>query len=518
MEKTELESELKSWCRGEGLDETHALMTIVPEEVEISEVEETLETIKSLGRVRVRGRNFSARLNRRMVLCESKEIVDKESVPPEVVLIDGKTWPIIVIGKAQAAAEEFNSKLKGLLQAEGKTMADLKSLFPSTLPPISSTESILAAVGDLLDKATKPADGGSYGRLRMFSGALPTPPGEEPFDHWLEQAWLMVEETECSDREKRRRLIGSLKGPALEIVKAVRHANPDASPKECLEALESAFGSAESGDDLYFTFRLMQQQKGEKLSDFLRRLERSLAKVIQRGGLPASSMDRARLEQLLRGAIASDLMLIQLRLRERKAAPPNFLQLLTEIRAEEEYETSRKKLSASVHQVHANTEVDTRQAEIQSLKAEIKELKSMVASVVTKSANDLMGVKTISAPPGPENRQDAELAALKKQLKRLKQKTSNKMAEQDAAVAVSTMEASDSVSKSPKGPQKRSEENFCYRCGEGGHFAAKCHNPEVSDRASGSRDEGGRHFRSLCCWFIGLEEFEFRRETLYTCC
>uniref|UniRef100_A0A8C1X231 Paraneoplastic antigen Ma-like N-terminal domain-containing protein n=1 Tax=Cyprinus carpio TaxID=7962 RepID=A0A8C1X231_CYPCA len=61
MEKTELVSELKRWCRGEGLDETHAFMTIVPEDVEISEVEEMLETIKSLGRVRVRGRNFSAR-------------------------------------------------------------------------------------------------------------------------------------------------------------------------------------------------------------------------------------------------------------------------------------------------------------------------------------------------------------------------------------------------------------------------------------------------------------------------
>ena len=266
MEKTELVSELKHWCRGEGLDESHALMTVVPEDVEISEVEETLGTIKSLGRVRVRGRNFSARLNQRMVLCESKETVQEESVPTEVVPIDGgEAWPVIIIGGAPAAAEEFNSKLKGLLQAEGKTMEDLKSLFPSTPPPTSSTESILRAVGDLLEKTTKPADGGSYGRLRMFSGALPTPPGEEPFDHWLEQAWLMVEETECSDREKRRRLIGSLKGPALEIVKAVRHANPDASPKECLEALESAFGSAESGDDLYFAFRLMQQQKGETI-------------------------------------------------------------------------------------------------------------------------------------------------------------------------------------------------------------------------------------------------------------
>ncbi|XP_039657908.1 paraneoplastic antigen Ma2 homolog [Perca fluviatilis] len=395
-------------------------MTVVPEDVEISEVEETLGTIKSLGRVRVRGRNFSARLNQRMVLCESKETVQEESVPTEVVPIDGgEAWPVIIIGGAPAAAEEFNSKLKGLLQAEGKTMEDLKSLFPSTPPPTSSTESILRAVGDLLEKTTKPADGGSYGRLRMFSGALPTPPGEEPFDHWLEQAWLMMEETECSDREKRRRLIGSLKGPTIEIVKAVRHANPDASPKE---ALESAFGSAESGDDLYFAFRFdATAKRGETFfSDFLRRLERSLAKVIQRGGLPASCKDRARLEQLLRGAIASDLMLIQLRLRERKAAPPNFLQLLTEIRAEEEYETSRKKLSASVHQVHANTGVDTRQAEIQNLKAEIKELKSMVESVVTKSTqvkDDYMEVKTISAPPGSENRQDAELAALKKRLK-----------------------------------------------------------------------------------------------------
>ncbi|XP_053274167.1 uncharacterized protein LOC128436464 [Pleuronectes platessa] len=480
MERTELVSELKRWCRGEGLDETHAIMTIVPEEVEISAVEATLETIKSFGRVRVRGRNFSARLNQRMVLCESKETVNEESVPPEVKPDDGgEAWPVIIIGKAQAAAEEFNSKLKGLLQAEGKTMEDLQSLFPSTPPPTNSTESILRAVGDLLDKTTKPADGGSYGRLRMFSGALPTLPGEEPFDHWLEQAWLMVEETECSDREKRRRIIGSLKGHALEIVKAVRHTHSDASPKEYLEALESAFGSAESGDDLYFAFRLMQQQKGEKLSDFLRRLERSLAKVIQRGGLPASCMDRARLEQLLRGAIDSDLMLIQLRLRERKAVPPSFLQLLTEIRAEEEYETSRKKLSASVHQVHVNQKVDTRQAEIQSLKAEIKELKSMVATVVTQSTpvkEDYREATPIHSPPGPENRQDAELAALKKQLKRLKQKTSNTMSEQDAAV--STMEASKQFSNSPKGTPKKSEENFCYRCGESGHFATKCHNPE----------------------------------------
>lgn len=162
-------------------------MTIIPEDVKISEVEETLETIKSLGRVRVRGRNCSARLNRRMVLCETKETVKEESFPSEVVPVDGgEARPVIIIGETQVAAEEFNTKLLGLLQAEGKTMEDLKSLLPNESPPPSSTESILCAIGDLMDKTTKPGDGGSYGRLRMFSGALPMPPGEEPFDHWLE--------------------------------------------------------------------------------------------------------------------------------------------------------------------------------------------------------------------------------------------------------------------------------------------------------------------------------------------
>lgn len=228
-----------------------------------------------------------------MVLCEVREAVKREGVPPEVVLADGKVWPVIVIGTAQAATEEFSIKLKVLLQAEGKTMEDLKSLFPSAPLSISSTESILAAVGDLLDKATKPAESGSYGRLRIFSGVLPTPPNDESFDYWLEQARLMVEESECSAREKRRRLIGSLKVPALKVVKAVRQTSPDATPQECLKALENSFGSAESGHDLYFAFRGMRQQKGEKLSDFFRRLERSLAKVIQQGGLPASRRDQA---------------------------------------------------------------------------------------------------------------------------------------------------------------------------------------------------------------------------------
>ncbi|XP_034040041.1 paraneoplastic antigen Ma1 homolog [Thalassophryne amazonica] len=212
-------------------------------------------------------------------------------------------------------------------------MNDVQALFADSQPTPSPEESLIRAVTNLIDKTNKPAaESGGYRRLRVFSGILPSPAGEEQFDHWLEQAYMMVEESDGSDKDKRRRIMESLKGPALEVIKAIRLSDPDITPVKCLEALESAFGLAESGDDLCFSFRLLQQQPGEKLSDFLRRLERTLTKVIQRGGLPAKNMDTARVNQLLKGAVNADLMLLQLRLRERRAKPPTFLELLREIR------------------------------------------------------------------------------------------------------------------------------------------------------------------------------------------
>uniref|UniRef100_A0A3Q3JSN3 CCHC-type domain-containing protein n=1 Tax=Monopterus albus TaxID=43700 RepID=A0A3Q3JSN3_MONAL len=388
-------NKLRNWCRGQALDENHAFLTIVSENTEIFTIEETLQTIKCLGRVRVRGRmltDFADPSAGILVLCECKGNVSKSEVPSEISPAEGVTaWPLVTVKERVGAELEFSHKLSALLQAEGKSMADVQALLPKTLPASSPTKSVLRAVGDLLDKTNRSSESG-YRRLRMFSGMVPTPVGEEQFDHWLEQAYLMVEESEGSLKEKSRRIMESLKGPALEIIKAVHLSDSDRPPEKYLEALESAFGTAESGDDLYFAFHLLQQQPREKLSDFLRQLERTLSKVVQRGGIPQTHMDRARLEQLLRGAVASDIMLIQLRLRERKNKPPTFLQLLSEIRAEEEYEASRMKLRASVHQLH------------------------------TKQI------------------------ALTKQVKRLQNKLSKK--------------------------------NICYRCGENGHFADKCQNPE----------------------------------------
>lgn len=120
------------------------------------------------------------------------------------------------------------------LQAEEKSMDDVQALL--TPQPVPSTEAFLRAVGDLFDKSAKQSvENGGYRRLRIFSGTMPSPAGEEQFDHWLEQAHLMGEESEGSAKNKRRRIMESLKGPALEVIKAVRLSDPDVSPDKCLE-------------------------------------------------------------------------------------------------------------------------------------------------------------------------------------------------------------------------------------------------------------------------------------------
>lgn len=59
VKSNSLQLELRNWCRGEGIALEHALMVHgVSEDEDISSIEETLETIKTLGRAR--GKMFDA--------------------------------------------------------------------------------------------------------------------------------------------------------------------------------------------------------------------------------------------------------------------------------------------------------------------------------------------------------------------------------------------------------------------------------------------------------------------------
>lgn len=476
---------LVNWCKGEGLDLKHTLVVChVLADVSDDTLEETLNSIKCLGRVKVKGKMFDPKTNGLMVLCACSEVVNIKAIPMDVVpSTGGEPWTLSV-----PSTEEEES-------ATPITVPQSKQ------PTLTTEQQLLKSIGDILERTQRPVvpENTAFRRLRAFSGNVPTPAGEEALDTWLMQAHLMVDECECSIGEKRKRIIESLKGPALEIAEAVRSSDLQATPKDYLEAIERAFGSAVSGEDLYYTFRSLRQNQGERLSDFLRRIEHALTKVVLRGGVAASQRDRVRIEQLLRGAIQSDLMLVQLRLRERKDKPPSFLQLLTEIREEEDQQSVRQKSmphnpNATIKQVRTSDDEPLTSTDAAMLRAELDKLRVVVAKLTANEArhsNPGRERETTAIPPSNQKENDSEVRALQRQVADLQQQLQIMAVNHHSGMPFATtpewkpQSAGGSYSRPAPVNSRRVQpsssgvgEYFCYRCGQDGHIATRCNNEE----------------------------------------
>uniref|UniRef100_A0A674J9V0 Paraneoplastic antigen Ma-like C-terminal domain-containing protein n=1 Tax=Terrapene triunguis TaxID=2587831 RepID=A0A674J9V0_9SAUR len=186
------------------------------------------------------------------------------------------------------------------------------------------------ALGQILEKVVlSQAMLNSCRELRLFSGV-------EEFEPWLEHTTEMLQEWAVPDAEKRRCLIESLSGPALDVIRTLKLIDPGVSVKDCLEALDHTFGSVEGPEDSYCKFLNSRQQIGEKISAYIQRLERLLQRAVMRGAVTAEQMDRTRLAQIVRGAQYQNPILLHLRLRERREHPPSYSQLIKEVREEEE--------------------------------------------------------------------------------------------------------------------------------------------------------------------------------------
>ena len=480
-------SVLLNWCKGEGLDLKHALVVRqVTADVSIDTLEETLNSIKRLGRVKVKGKMFDPQTNGLMVLCACSQVVNIKAIPLDVIpSTGGEPWTLSV---PESEEEERMTPAPSSLQTE---------------PPTLTTEQFLKSIGDILEKTQRPVapENTAFRRLRAFSGNAPTPAGEETIDTWLMQAHLMVDECECSVGEKRKRIIESLKGPALEIAQAVRSSDPNATPKDYLEALERAFGSSVSGEDLYYAFRSLRQNQGERLSDFLRRIEHALTKVVLRGGVTAIQRDQVRIEQLLRGGIESDLMLVQLRLRERKVNPPSFLQLLTEIREEEDQQSVRQRSTtlntkATVKQVKTTEDEPLSSTDAAQLRAELDKLRVVVAKLTTNEARQSAPTRetetTLATHSHPMDK-DNEVRALQRQVADLQQQLQvmavnhrsvpyNAPPEWKPQGGGGAYPTPVSANRRRAQPSSGVGEYFCYRCGQDGHFATQCTAEEDSGK------------------------------------
>ncbi len=109
--------------------------------------------------------------------------------------------------------------------------------------------------------------------------------------------------------------------------------------------------------------------------------------MVQKGGLDFTQADKARVEQFIRGATEADMLLLRLSLREQKSHPPTLLQLLNEIREEEEQDAARHKLCIPVRKQQDRTAKIGQDVNsgLPSLRDEIKDLKLMVRELSTSA-------------------------------------------------------------------------------------------------------------------------------------
>ncbi|XP_069836043.1 paraneoplastic antigen Ma1 homolog [Dendropsophus ebraccatus] len=197
---------------------------------------------------------------------------------------------------------------------------------PPTPPRVTAEETpttyvLVAAMERLVGQFAKMNPEENYRRLRTFSGLVPTPAGEEGYETWRDVALQYLEEWQCSDAVKRQRIVESLKGPAMEIVQAAWRGKPQVTSQDYMTALEDAFGSPEDATDLLYKLRITYQEAGEKMSDYLYRLDKLIYRVVSKGGLDSKEVDNCRLDQMLRGALTNDPIAQRLRCTDRDKIP-----------------------------------------------------------------------------------------------------------------------------------------------------------------------------------------------------
>ncbi|XP_063811571.1 paraneoplastic antigen Ma2-like [Pseudophryne corroboree] len=184
---------------------------------------------------------------------------------------------------------------------------------------------------------------GGYRRLRIFSGIIPVPAGEENFELWREAAVQHSEEWQCPEHVKRQRVVESLRGPAMGVIQATRRSNPKATLGDYLEALDFSYGTLEDVEDLLARLNSTYQEYGESLTHYIYRVDRLIYKIIDKGGMNKTQADENRIKQVLKGALTSSPVAQKLRCTMCKASPPTLSELVREVKLEEVQIENREK-------------------------------------------------------------------------------------------------------------------------------------------------------------------------------
>ncbi|KAL1256489.1 hypothetical protein QQF64_012034 [Cirrhinus molitorella] len=144
-------SQLADWIRQVQVSPVNSvILSGVPLDVKDETITEVLNTVKAFGRTRIRGRRGDVTGMNLFLLIETSIDVEPNIVPPEVG-IPGVVGPccVHILESVEPALTEatFKEKLTFLMQQEGKSFSDVKSLLePETSPNVDVNLNLVNAV------------------------------------------------------------------------------------------------------------------------------------------------------------------------------------------------------------------------------------------------------------------------------------------------------------------------------------------------------------------------------------
>lgn len=293
-----------------------------------------------------------------------------------------------------------------------------------------------------------------FQKLRVFSGKEPRPAYEPDYDTWRSSVELVMTDASMSPLQQSRKIIESLLPPAADVV---RHLNPNSSPTEYLQLLDSAYGTVQDGGELFAKFLDTFQNTGEKPSTYLQRLQAALTLTVKRGGAASNDFDKLLLTQFCRGCW-DDFLLTELQLKQKRTSPPTFPDLLLLLRTEEDQHAAKTK---RMRQYLGSTKPKVT-SHMQSAKC------------VTEEESNIVTLSTIT------KELSKQVAEIQSQLVKLTKPPKTKPPKPKSEPSVRPKEKQNSERKIKEPAEQSQTQNmppkpwYCFQCGEDGHVKPNC--------------------------------------------
>eukprot|EP00079_Xenopus_tropicalis_P014694 XP_004911514.2 PREDICTED: paraneoplastic antigen Ma2-like [Xenopus tropicalis] len=420
------------WCQTLNINTDHCLALLLPkEDFTTRQIYQLMDEVIPQGRCFIRGMKKDDATATTSVLLEWDCRVINLNAPPTV----------------EFGKEGHKARL--VFPTEGSPEGGSPTSTANE-PPLAVSTTIgpdfITALGDFVEKCTKgssPYNGIGYRKLRLFSGSQPVPTGEDDYESWMEQSMQVLDEWDIPEAHKKQRIAESLRGAAADTVRNLKLSKQDCTAYDYLQALQDVFGRTENAADLLYQFEHTYQGHGEKLSDYIQRLDKILHQILLKKGLDPKLVDKVRVKQILQGAQPLDPIMLKLRMKQGEETL-TYNQLIKEVREEE-------------------------------ARLEVK------GSMVGASSGPKATVKTVCPMESSQ-----EMTQMRGQLQMLTElMTQLTKSHLSTSGAASTMLNTTSARSDRPGPTPDNTFGnivICYKCGEAGHYRARCRNKPNPDK------------------------------------